>query len=277
MGRRMAIVSSTKEHDHALHSEHLFPKIAGRIAIHQPNYAPWVGYFAKMASADVFVFLDDCQMPIGRSYVSRVQVKGREGADWMSVPVHRLCGQPINAVRFAGGSWTRIHLATMRANYGRCPFFHSVMETVRPLYENPGEYLAPFNVRLICTLAGYLGLSPRCYLASELTTNSTGTQRLIDIVRGVGGTTYISGSGGVTYQDPAAFRAAGIELDIRVYHPVRYQQQGQFMPGLSILDALFHLGPAARRLLEYTELAQALTCSNVTSLRTMVETLKQDR
>jgi hypothetical protein len=97
-----------------------------RIGIHQPNYAPWAGYFAKMASVDAFVFLDNCQMPIGRSYVSRVQIMGREGAEWMTVPVKRHEGRGITAVRFADGAWARKHLRTMQVNYGRCPFFESV-------------------------------------------------------------------------------------------------------------------------------------------------------
>lgn len=249
-----------------------------RVGIHQPNYAPWVGYFAKMASVDVFVFLDDCQMPIGRSYVSRVQVRGREGAEWMTVPVQRDEGQPIRAVQFADRTSTRKHLGKLQANYGRCPFFDSVMETLRPIYAEPGEYLAAFNIRLIRALAGYLGLSPRFHLESEMPGAGTGTQRLIDIVRCLDGTTYISGSGGTKYQDPDAFLANGIELDIRSYQPVAYRQlHGEFVPGLSMLDALFHLGPGARRLLEYPRLAQPPTCLDVTQSRTMVETLKEDR
>ena len=225
-----------------------------RVGIHQPNYAPWLGYFAKMASVDVFVFLDDCQMPGGASYVARVQVGGREGAEWMSVPVRRVFGEPINAVRFAEISWPRKHLSKLQANYGRCPFFDSVIKTVRPIYENPGEHLAAFNMRLIRALAGYVGIAPRFYLASELASDSTGTQRLIDIVQRVGGTMYVSGSGGVNYQDPAAFKAAELELVIRAYHPVPYCQQGDFIPGLSLLDAVFHIGPDVRALLTYTPL-----------------------
>jgi len=234
-----------------------------RVGIHQPNYAPWLGYFAKMASVDVFVFLDDCQMPIGRSYVSRVQVRGREGAEWMSIPVQRVCGEAINAVRFAEPSWPRKHLGKLKANYGRCHFFNSVMETIRPIYENPGEHLATFNMQIIRALASHVGLSPRFYLASELGINSSGTQRLIDIVRRVGGTTYVSGLGGVNYQDPVAFKAAKLELDVRCYHPIPYPQQGEFIPGLSVLDALFRLRLDACPLLRYTPTNSVLGGANM--------------
>jgi hypothetical protein len=54
------------------------------------------------------------------------------------------------------------------------------------------------------------------------------------------------------YQDPLAFRSAGIELDVCEYRPIPYEQDAAFVPGLSILDALFHLGKGSRTLLSYS-------------------------
>jgi hypothetical protein len=205
-----------------------------------------------MALVDVFVFLDDAQMPGGQSYVSRVQIRGREGRQWFTIPHRRVFGETIRSVRFAEEKWPRKHIATLQTNYSRCPFFNAVMNLVRPIYEDPGEHLAAFNMRLISVLASYLGLSPRFYLSSQMNVQCTGTERLIDIVTKLGGTTYVSGEGGMKYQDANLFKSAGIELDVRVYRPVRYQQiHGDFVPGLSVLDALFHLGPDARCLLKY--------------------------
>jgi len=249
-----------------------------RVGIHQPNYAPWVGYFAKMASVDVFVFLDDCQMSIGRSYVSRVQVRGRGGAEWMTVPIQRNEGQRIRAVKFADSAWTRKHRGTLRANYARCRFYDEVMSVLRPIYEDPGEFLSSFNIRLIHALAGYLGLSPRFRQESEMLGAGVGTQRLIDIVQYHGGTTYVSGLGGTKYQDPSAFLTSGIELDIRRYQPVAYKQlHGEFLPGLSILDAVFHLGVEARQLLNYPKLTPAQTDSSSSEDTTIGEALVAQR
>ena len=223
-----------------------------RLGIHQPNYAPWLGYFAKMAAVDAFVFLNASQMPIGRSYVSRVQVRNREGVEWMTVPVKRDEGQPICSVQFADKGWPRKHLAKLRANYARCPFYRDVTEILRPVYEEPGDFLAPFNIRLIQAIASYLGLTPCFHLESDLPEGGASTQRLIDIVRCLGGSTYVSGTGGTKYQDPHAFGACGIELEVASYSPIPYQHiHGDFVPGLSVLDALFHLGPDTRRLLNY--------------------------
>lgn len=228
--------------------------VGRRVAIHQPNYAPWIGYFAKMAIVDTFVFLDDCQMPIGRSYVSRVHVMGRDGAEWMTVPVRREQGQRIGMVQFADRTWAKKHLGTLRANYARSFFYDEVIDLLRPIYEDPGEFLADFNVQIIRALAGYLGLFPRFHLESEFSGGDTSTQRLIELVRCFKGTTYVSGLGGTKYQNPEAFLGSGIALEIRRYRPVAYKQpHGRFVPGLSVLDALFHLGPEARALLTYRQ------------------------
>jgi hypothetical protein len=228
------------------------------VGIHQPNYAPWLGYFAKMSAVEHFIFLDDCQMPIGRSYVSRVQVRGSAGAEWMSVPAVRAAGEPIQAVRFADASWPKKHLRKLEVNYGRCPFYRPVMDRIRPVYDDPGERLAAFNIRLIRALAEYLGLSPRFHLASELSVAGESTDRLIELVRRVGGTTYVSGLGGTSYQDPGAFQAYGLTLDVRSYQLRPYPQlQGEFVGGLSVLDALFHLGPETLGLLDYPPLVSA--------------------
>jgi hypothetical protein len=130
-------------------------------------------------------------------------------------------------------------------------------------YARPGEKLADFNVRLVRLIAGYLGVKCRFELSSALEPEGCSDDRLISIVRKVRGDVYISGKGGQNYQDPAKFAEAGIELRVHTYCPVPYRQaQGEFVAGLSILDALFNLGPEAASLLVY-EGAQPLVSTNL--------------
>jgi hypothetical protein len=227
-----------------------------RVAIHQPNYAPWCGFFAKLAAADVFVLLDDAQLPRGPSYVVRTQVLGDRGPQWLSVPVrHRGTATPgpISAARIAEPGWAQQHLRTLRARYARAPFFAEVYALLAPLYETAEPELARFNERLLRALAAYLGLSPPMLRASALGVPGSGDERLIALVRAVGGDTYLSGPSGPKYQAADKFRAAGLGLEIRTYVPIPYPQGRSFVAGLSVLDALFRCGPAAAGLLCYRE------------------------
>jgi len=227
------------------------------VAVHQPNYIPWLGYFAKMASADVFVFLDDAQLPQGRSYVYRTKIHSPGGGTWLSAPIRREERQLIKDVQFAEPDWRRRHLATLHHTYRKAPFFEPVIRLAEAIYGFDTDNLARFNMNAVSEVARYLGLSCRFELSSAFALTSTSDDRLIDLVKAVGGDAYISGAGGQNYQNPEKFEAAGIALCVREYKPRPYAQfQGDFLSGLSVLDALFNLGPDAVQQLTYEETAE---------------------
>jgi len=228
------------------------------VAIHQPNYIPWAGYFAKMRACDVFVFLDDVQMPSRGNYVSRVLVPGASEPKWLSVPVNFKPGDRISEVRLADKGFAKKHLGTLRSLYARSPYFKQVFGLLEPLYSEPGDTLGAFNMAVVEAIAGYLQMTCRFEKSSVLKPEGESDDRLISLARLVGADTYVSGKGGQNYQDPAKFAATGIGLDVRVYKPVAYDQhRTDFGPGLSIVDALFNLGPAAVEILKYPALDDA--------------------
>lgn len=219
------------------------------VGIHQPNYAPWLGYFAKMAAADVFVFLDDVQFS-KNSFINRVQIATPNGKpSWLTVPVSFRFGDRISEVRPANDTWPQRHLAILCDRYRRAPHYDETASWLTDIFQAlpPGD-LAAVNLMLIETIARKLGIACQFRRSSEFKTDgATSDDRLISILQQIGGNVrYLSGKGGANYQDPAKFEKNGIELEYtRFQHPVYTQGGGDFVPGLSILDALFYRGPAA--------------------------------
>jgi hypothetical protein len=216
------------------------------VAIHQPNYAPWLGYFAKIARADIFIFLDDAQYT-KNSYINRVQIDGSGSPRWLTLPVRYRFGDPVNRVLPAGHDWAHSHLDTLRTYYRRAPEFATVWPLLEEAYRMlPASNLAAVNQSLIEALASRIGVSSRFHRASDLDPEKTSRadDRIIALVRGFGGgASYLSGRGGAAYQDPRKFRDAGIELRYLSFSPPRYGQgHDGFVEGLSIIDALFNLG-----------------------------------
>ena len=80
--------------------------------------------------------------------------------------------------------------------------------------------------------------------SSELEVDGAATDLLIATTKAVGGTVYLSGDGADGYQDDARFAEEGLELQFQNFTPQAYPQIGstEFVPGLSVLDALFNLG-----------------------------------
>jgi hypothetical protein len=224
-----------------------------RVAVHQPNYAPWCGFFAKLFASDAFVFLDDAQLPQGRSYVSRVKIaQGRDGEQWLTIPVVK-GAKPIREVVFADEPWAEKHRRTLQQTYGKARCFAEAMELVGPLYDEPGSSLSEFNIRLTRSVAGYLGWAGTFQLASDHpAAGLTADARIAQLVEAVGGDVYVSGAGGENYQSEAVYAERGVALEVRAYEPVPYDRSGwEWVPGLSILDAVCHLGSETREVLRY--------------------------
>jgi hypothetical protein len=218
-------------------------------AIHQPQYMPWLGYFDKMARADVFVLLDDVQFKKNEwQNRNRIRISNDPGWQWLTVPVLHEFGQIINAVRLNPAiDWRAQHMRALETNYGRSVQFRKFWPAIRPFYEREWETLGELNIALVQLLAGLLGIKTPLVIASTLNILTTKTQRLIDICRAVGCDAYLAGAGAEAYMDFDDFRASGLKLDVQRYvHPVypqaRARSTEQFISHLSAVDCLFNGG-----------------------------------
>lgn len=216
------------------------------VAIHQPNYLPWLGYFAKIARADRFIFLDDVQFSKG-GYTNRVQVLSAKGPRWLTVPVAVSLGDPIARVMPKPG-WVRSHVDMLRNEYRRAARFKAAWpELEAMLHAAPEADLAAVNIHLVTALAGRLGLGCEFSRSSEFATTGAADDRLVELTAAAApGGGYLSGKGGAKYQDPAKFAAAGLGFAYLGFSHPEYPQgemaPGGFVPGLSVVDAVLHLG-----------------------------------
>lgn len=215
------------------------------VAIHQPNYAPWLGYFAKIARADNFVFLDDVQYT-KNGYTNRVQVSNNGRPHWLTLPVSVHLGDRIDAVYPARPGWPEQHCATLRNFYRNAPAFRLEWPDIERIYRAlPDANLADINMQLVIELARLLSLSVRFTRSSDIDTgDSSGDDRLSRIVETLApGGTYLSGEGGRNYQTAETFADRGIQLEyLNFKHPVYAQRGAAFLPGLSVLDAILEQG-----------------------------------
>jgi hypothetical protein len=222
------------------------------VAIHQPNYLPWAGYFAKALAADVLILLDTVQFT-KESYINRVRAKGPNGPFWLTQPVQTAgkLHQRISEVHFARSDWSAKHMKALELAYARAPFYRHYAPGLADRLNAASEHLVTRNTALLVWAAAELGLSTRLVLASSLGVNEDDpTTRLIALTRAVAGDTYLSGQGGFKYQDVDAFEAAGVAVRRAPRPATAYPQLwGAFEPGLSIVDLLFNCGPESRELL----------------------------
>ena len=245
------------------------------VAIHQPNFFPWLGYFNKIARADVFVVLDNVQFSkTGGTWSNRVRVLLEGRPVWVTLPVERSFHgvRLVRETRIADRPWRDRILRTFRGAYRRAPFFEEVFPLLEELLETSTNMVAEFNLTAVRALTNRLGLdSGKLIVGSTLGLEGTGTDLLVNAVRAVDGSAYLCGGGAQGYQDDETFAAAGIRLVQQMFHHPVYPQlvASEFVPGLSIIDGLMNCGfLATRRLVvgadaateEHSERASARRC-----------------
>ncbi|MFM1651928.1 WbqC family protein [Brevibacillus sp. B_LB10_24] len=213
------------------------------IAIHQPNLFPWLGFFDKMACADLFIFLDQVQFT-KRGYQNRVKLKGPNGVQWLTVPVKskgRYEQLTLDVEIDREHPWKKEHLKTFETIYRGTPGFSELMPQVEQLYERDCQRLVDMNIPGIELIRKRLGIETPLLSASEMPAAGSRSHLLCELVLAAGGTTYLSGPSGRAYLDESVFREKGVKLEYHQFEIAEYPQRfGEFTGGLSALDYLFH-------------------------------------
>jgi hypothetical protein len=220
-----------------------------QVAIHQPNFFPWLGYFDKIGRVDVFIILDDVQyQKTGGTWSNRVKVLINGESNWLTAPVDRSFSgtRAINEMVFSTKeNWRVKVLKTLVSTYRRAPCFEQAFALLEPLILNQVENVAEYNTHAIVSLADAIGLPHGVVTrSSNLDIESTATQRLVDLTKSVGGESYLCGGGAVGYQEDEVFTNSGLSLVYQKFVPQPYKQlaTSSFIPGLSIIDAAMNLG-----------------------------------
>lgn len=215
------------------------------VAVHQPQYMPWLGYFDKIDKADIFVLLDTVQFK-KNEWQNRNKIKTAQGWQWLTVPVLYKFPEKIDEITINNNSnWQNVQRKSLKTNYSKSSHFNHIIELLAEVFSAKWERIAPLNVFTVKEVAQILGISTPIYVASELGEfPDDPDDRLIAISQYFDGTIYLAGSGGKTYMKLEKYERAGIKVQFQEFHhPVYPQLFGAFEPFMSVLDLLFNCGP----------------------------------
>jgi hypothetical protein len=221
------------------------PSEPALLAVMQPYFFPYIGYFQLVARSDLFVFYDDVQFARNSrsGWMNRNAVLLNGAPHWLTYPIskgHQL--ELIRERRYRAADEDRQKVRNLLTSaYRRAPNFAPVFALVEEILEFPDVRVGAFNANLVERLAQYLGLTTRFMSSSDLAYDRErkGPERILAICEALGARAYVNAIGGMELYDPVLFEARGVEL--RFLRPaVRpYRQFGEgFVPNLSIIDVL---------------------------------------
>ncbi len=213
------------------------------VAIHQPNYLPWLGYFYKIYQADLFVFLDDVQFS-NEGMHNYTYIKTGNGSFRLKYPVQQSFGDKIMEVKPKDElGWKAKHLQLVESNYRRAAYFSQVFNDYRDLLTSGYSDMVELNSALIELFAGKLGITTQYVRSSYLGVNLKRTDRIIALCKSLEADVYYSGIGAKAYQKEEDFMAAGVELRYSVFRPFIYPQLWEgFQSNVTALDYFMNCG-----------------------------------
>lgn len=233
---------------------------------HQPLYLPWLGYIHKLSLCDVFVYMDDVQF-IDRDFIQRNKILSPDGNILLlSVPINRKNSASMKIgdiqISTSGEDWQNKHLKSIRASYGKTPFFARYFPFFQFLYQdNTWTSLSALNFEILKAILKWFRLNPQIIIASKY--NFTGKKSDLILEHGIrfNANMVVTGEQGENYINREAFAKKNIKLYHQHYnHPV--YQQGRFygVSHLSFIDLLFRYGDEALEIAYSNNITRADLC-----------------
>lgn len=209
------------------------------VTIHQAAYLPWLGYLARIARSDVFVFLDTVQFE-KNSFTNRNKIKTAAGPIWLTVPVSsrghmskRLLDVEIDSRR----DWRKKHRRSIEMNYRRAANFERNIPKLETLYGGDEHLLADLCFNHLQFWLRELEIDTRVVRASTLHVEGRKSDLVLQLCKHLGATTYLSGPRGRDYLAQNDFAASGVDVVFYEFkHPVYPQLYGEFLPAMSVVD-----------------------------------------
>lgn len=223
------------------------------IVIHRPYFMPWLGYFAKLIYADVFVVMDDVLFT-KRHYIDRVQIINSQGdLMWLSLKTGENYNTRCDQIKLPQSCSVDKIAKTLAHSYSKARYYKEYyFEIIKILEEarNFSDSLVKFDIKIVELLLELLSLPlPLIYYGSDFGYVDDPTERLVLLCKETGCSEIIMGSGGsVDIHNISRLQGEGITVfyqDFYNNHPSYYQTRRQrigFARGLSIIDCIFNEG-----------------------------------
>ncbi len=215
------------------------------LSAHQPAYLPWLGYFEKIACADVFIFLDTVQFE-KNSFINRNKIKTQQGPQWLTIPVKtkgHITATLQETIVDDSKPWRSKHLKSIEMNYRKAPYFNECFPKLELLLMLPATNLAELCWQQLQFWLKEFNIKTKVVRSSYLAISSKKSDLVLDLCRHFNADQYLSGIQGRDYLDESSFYTNGISVQYQDFqHPIYPQLWGDYIPYMSIIDYWMNCG-----------------------------------
>ena len=210
-----------------------------------------MGFFKKIQSSDLFVFLDDVQYE--KNWVqNRNKIRTSDGSIWLTVPVNASLNYLLKDIKIENTTnWREKHKKSIQINYSKTTYFKDFWSSLEQIYEKNFDFLIDVNMEIIKLLMKELQIKTKTIFSSELEISEKGSDRILGICKKLGADVYLSGMLGSNYLNLKNFEENGIQVQFQNFqHPVYEQYYKPFLPNMASIDLIFNEGKKASKILQ---------------------------
>ena len=239
-----------------------------KLAILQPGYLPWLGFFEQMARTDLFVYYNDVQYT-RKDWRNRNRVKTTGGATWLTVPVRKTPRDtPINHVEVCyRDPWPDKHLRTIELAYKKARHFQPFFSQLTAVLTRRFALLQELNAALVDLCRSFLDISTPIAWSSDLHIDVRDkNDRILKICQSHGADLLYDGKSSRTFLDTEFFARHGVRVMFQHYRHTPYRQLWRdFVPFLSAVDLIMNTGPRAKEILLQSSAPSPEDCSDISA------------
>jgi hypothetical protein len=224
-----------------------------KLAVMQPYFFPYIGYFQLINSVDKFIFYDDVNF-IKNGWINRNRILINNEPHYITIQLKNASSfKTITSVKF-GDNINKIK-KTIELAYKKSPCFNEVWPIVEDCLDLQTDKISELAIYSVLTISKYIGINTIFENSSKYYSETSGlerTERLLKICKLNNANEYINPIGGSELYNKEDFKSNGINLHFIKMKNIRYIQQcKEFVPNLSIIDVLmFNSSLSIKKLLD---------------------------
>ena len=213
-------------------------------SIHQPNFFPWMGFFNKINSSEVFIFLTDARRSKNDKYLTRSLILNNSSEHYLSMPLGPKQIKISDLLMPNDNQWRINMLNIINASYSNCNFYDEILIDIEKLIMFDCKYFFEFSINIIYFFMKKFNIHTSCFIDLNFDRDfGQSSYRLVNLCKELKADKYLSGLGAKTYIDEDIFIKNKIDVIYQNYIPQPYKQYStKFISGLSIIDVLFNCG-----------------------------------
>jgi len=214
-----------------------------KVAVMQPYFFPYIGYFQLVNAVDSFVFFNDVNF-IKKGWINRNNLLQYNKPQPFTIPLQKVSqNKLINEVEISRyPEWRKDFIRTLEFNYKKAVHFNDAFELLNDiLHQKEYVKIDELAAQSVIRVSEYLGLKTRFKYSSDFAyKGENGQDKIIGICSLMNATSYTNPKNGASLYDQEIFYKVGIDLFFLESENIQYAQnaKNEFVPWLSIIDVL---------------------------------------